>query len=283
MKIRVILLGALLAALGGVCVARSEPAGRLNLADPIDDDAIDLSRVSYVIVSTETGEIVEARWERLDEPMPVGSLVKPFTALAYAESHSFRYPVLRCCGAEDECWLPKGHGTVGIEQALAQSCNTYFHQLADRVLWADIETVARRFGLAAPPIDAPAGAYIGLGSEWKLQPLAVVRAYEELVRRSGDPGIAPLVQGLALSSRNGTGSGMGRALGGSAALTKTGTSPCSHLGDGVYEASNGDGYVIALYPAETPRYTMLVQVHGVSGRVAAIVGGKILARLVQGR
>ena len=76
MKIRIILLGALLAALGGVCVAPSEPAGRLNLADPIDDDAIDLSRVSYVIVSTETGEIVEARWERLEEPMPVGSLVK---------------------------------------------------------------------------------------------------------------------------------------------------------------------------------------------------------------
>jgi len=277
MKISVILLAALLAALGGVCVARSEPAGALN-----PRNTIDLSGVSYVIVSTETSEIVEANWQRLDRPVPAGSLVKPFTALAYAETHSFRYPKLRCRGAEDECWLPKGHGSVGIEQALAQSCNTYFQYLADRVLWADIETVARRFGLAAPPMDAPAGAYIGLGSEWKLQPLAVVRAYEELVRGSGNPGIERLLQGLALGSRGGTGSGIGRALDGAAALAKTGTSTCSHLGDPERKASNGDGYVIALYPAEAPRYTMLVQVHGVPGRVAAIVGGKILVRVVQG-
>ncbi len=274
MKISVILLAVLVA----VSVARSEPAGSLNAQDTIDP-----SSVSYVIVNAETSEIVEAGWERLDKPIPVGSLVKPFTALAYAKSHSFRYPEVRCRGAEDECWLPKGHGTVGVESALAQSCNTYFQWLADRVLWADIETVARRFGLAAPPMDAPVSAYIGLGTEWKLQPLALLRAYQELVSRSGDPGIEPLVQGLALASRSGTGSGIGRALDGGPALVKTGTSPCIHPRDTKRRSSNGDGYVIALYPAGTPRYTMLVQVHGVPGRVAANIGGEILARVVQGK
>ena len=277
MKIRVILLAALLAALVAVCVARSEPAGPLN-----PQDTIDPSSASYVIVNAETSEIVEASWERLDQPIPVGSLVKPFTALAYAESHSFRYPEVRCRGAEDECWLPKGHGTVGVEPALAQSCNTYFQWLADCVLWADIETVARRFGLAAPPMDAPASTYIGLGTEWKLEPLALLRAYQELVRRSGDPGIEPLVQGLALASRSGTGSGIGRAFDGGSALVKTGTSPCIHPRNTERRTSNGDGYVIALYPAGTPRYTMLVQVHGAPGRVAANIGGEVLARVVQG-
>ena len=177
MKISVILLTALIA----VSVERSEPAGPLKPEDPID-----LSSASYVIVDTETSEIVEANWERLDQPIPAGSLVKPFTALAYAARHFFRYPEVRCRGAEDECWLPRGHGTLGVESALAQSCNTYFLWLAGRVLWADIETVARRFGLAAPPMDAPVSAYIGLGTEWKLQPLALLRAYQELVRGSGD-------------------------------------------------------------------------------------------------
>ncbi len=278
MKISVISLAALLTPMAAVSLARAEPAGSLNPADTIDP-----SSISYVIVSTETSEIVEANWKRLYEPIPLGSLVKPFTGLAYAESHFFRYPEVRCRGAEDECWLPKGHGTLGVEPALAQSCNTYFQWLADRVLWADIEMVARRFGLAAPPMDAPASAYIGLGAEWKLPPLALLRAYQELVRRSADPGIEPLVQGLALASRSGTGSGIGRALDGAPALVKTGTSPCIHPRNTGHRTSNGDGYVIALYPAGTPRYTMLVQVHGVPGRVAANIGGKILARVVQGQ
>ena len=278
MKISVISLAALLIPVVAVCAVRSEPAGPLN-----PEDTIDPSSASYVIVNTETNEIVEVSWERLDEPIPAGSLVKPFTALAYAESHSFRYPEVPCRGAEDECWLPKGHGTVTVEPALARSCNTYFQWLADRVLWSDIESVARRFGLAAPPMDAPTSTYIGLGTAWKLQPLALVRAYQELLRGSGDPGVEPLLQGLALASRSGTGSGVGRALEGSSALVKTGTSPCIHRRDAKRRTSNGDGYVIALYPAETPRYTMLVQVHGVPGRVAANIGGKILARIVQGK
>ena len=283
MKISVILLAALLAPLVAVSVAHSEPASRVNPPETIDEDAIDPSSASYVIVSTETREIVEANWERSDEPIPVGSLVKPFTALAYAESHSFRYPEVRCRGAEDECWFPKGHGTLGVKQALAQSCNTYFLWLADRVLWSNMETVARRLGLAAPPMNTPAGTYIGLGTKWKLQPLALLRAYQELVRRSANPGIEPLVQGLALASRSGTGSGIGRALDGEPALVKTGTSPCIHPSDTKRRSSNGDGYVIALYPAEAPRYTMLVQVHGAPGRVAANIGGRILARVVHGQ
>ena len=129
MKISVISLAALLTPMAAVSVARAEPAGSLNPADTIDP-----SSISYVIVSTETSEIVEANWKRLDDPLPVGSLIKPFTALAYAESHAFRYPEVRCRGAEDECWLPKGHGTLGVQSALAQSCNTYFLWLADRVL-----------------------------------------------------------------------------------------------------------------------------------------------------
>ena len=278
MKISVILLAAPLAALVAVCAAHSEPAGPLH-----PEDTIDPSGASYVIVNAETNEIVELSWEHLDEPIPAGSLVKPFTALAYAESHSFRYPELRCRGAEDECWLPKGHGTVAVEAALARSCNTYFQWLADRVLWSDMETVARRFGLAAPPMDAPTSTYIGLGTAWKLRPLALVRAYQELLRGPAGPGVEPLLQGLALAASNGTGSGVGKALEGSSALVKTGTSPCIHRRGAKRRTSNGDGYVIALYPAETPRYTMLVQVHGVPGRVAANIGGKILAQVVQGK
>ena len=40
--------------------------------------------------------------------------------------------------------------------------------------------------------------------------------------------------------------------------------------------NGGDGYVIALYPAESPRLLLLVCVHGVPGAEAAVTVGRIL-------
>ncbi|MEX2301627.1 MAG: penicillin-binding transpeptidase domain-containing protein [Bryobacterales bacterium] len=229
--------------------------------------------VSCVLSTTGGREVVYSRWADYNQPVPVGSLVKPFTALAYAASHGGRFPRIEC-KPESGCWLPSGHGAVGIEQAIGYSCNAYFRSLSEQLQARDLAPVTARFGLPAPPLSALPGAYFGLGDEWRLAPVALVRAYEELLRRSAEPAISRVLAGLKLAGEHGTASGVARALGGLGALAKTGTAPCIHTGPS--HRSNGDGYALVLYPTDQPRYTLLVRVHGVPGREAANLAGEIL-------
>jgi hypothetical protein len=235
--------------------------------------------ISCVLSETGGHEVVYAGWEDFDRPIPLGSLVKPFTALAYAESHGGRFPRFECT-PQSGCWLPSGHGVVEIEDAIAHSCNAYFRGLSEQLHHRDLVAVTARFGLAAPPQTAPSRAFFGLGDDWRIAPVSLVRAYEELLQRSAEPAVGRILAGLKTAAEHGTANGVGRALGGLGALAKTGTAPCIHAKrrDGL----NGDGYALALYPASQPRYTLLVGVHGVPGREAANVAGDILRAVLQG-
>jgi hypothetical protein len=235
--------------------------------------------ISCVLSETGGGEVIYSHWPDLDRPVPLGSLVKPFTALAYAESHGGRFPRIECT-PQSGCWLPAGHGPLEIEKAIAYSCNTYFRGLSEQLRYQDLAQVTARFGLMAPPRSAPSQAYFGLGDDWRLSPVALVRAYEELLKRSAEPVVSRILAGLKASAARGTANGVGRALGGLNSLAKTGTAPCIHQA-GTRHPWTGDGYALVLYPAEQPRYTLLVRVHGVPGRQAAELAGDIL-RVVAG-
>ena len=275
----------------GVSSAASDGSARIGSARVGSAEAgLERAEASWILVDAATGRIVESHWDDVGRPIPLGSLVKPFTALAYAQGHSLIYPEFECSGAAARCWLPTGHGRVNIRQALAHSCNTYFRLLSDRLAFDDMAQVTSRFGLPAPLRLAETTTYFGLGAQWLIRPLEIVRAYQELVRRREEPGIREIIQGLALAGREGTASGAGPSEASlrhrhGALLAKTGTSPCAH-GSGaatpVVRPSNGDGYVILLYPAERPRYTLLVQAHGVPGRQAARIGGQLLSKLLEG-
>ena len=208
-------------------------------------------------------------WTNPAEPVPPGSLLKPFAALAYSASHGFQYPAAVCSG--EGCWLPAGHGALEIEDAIAYSCNVYFRALAREIHSASMAQTAVRFGLPAPLAGAGADSFWGLGSEWAVPPKRLLYAYGELHRRRADPGVSRVLEGLRRAAAHGTASGVGAP-----ALAKTGTGPCRHRG------SNGDGYACALYPADKPRYTMLLQLHGRTGREAARAAGVVLSTLVRG-
>ena len=235
--------------------------------------------ISCVLSETGGREMIYSRWPDFGRPIPLGSLVKPFTALAYAESHGGRFPRVECA-PQSGCWLPSGHGPVEIEEAIASSCNTYFRGLSDQLYHQDLVPVSARFGLSAPPRSAPASAYFGLGDDWQLAPVALVRAYEELLKRSAEPAISRVLAGLQAAAAHGTANGVARALGGLSSLAKTGTAPCIHTAG--RHRSNGDGYALVLYPAGQPRYTLLVRMHGVPGREAANLAGDILRVVVLG-
>lgn len=233
--------------------------------------------VSYLLIDAQTKNVIAFRWADSGRPVPPGSLLKPFVALAYAQNHDYKYPEFNCRGSIDGCWYPSGHGRIGITRAIEYSCNAYFLGLAERVSSQNMRVVAWQLGISTTPRPFMPAALIGLGGSWRITPRQLARAYLNLVAQADGPGVAPLIRGMALSAEAGTTSPIDRALGGRAALAKSGTAPCTHSNH-----APGDGYVMVLYPAESPRLLLLVCVHGVPGAKAAATAGHILRVAVDG-
>ena len=232
---------------------------------------LSLRESAYVLVDATSQRILEARWDDLERPLPLGSLIKPFTAVAYADTHRFTYPMFTCEGTANGCWLPGGHGRVGISAAISHSCNAYFRQLAQHTAPDALASRLQWFGVRANTAMPTNGSMVGFGDELKLAPAAIIRGYLELASRATQPGISPIVEGLLEAARTGTGRGVGAAIHGANALVKTGTAPCSHS-----RRATADGYTIVLYPADRPRVVLLVQAHGRTGADSAVVAGELL-------
>lgn len=230
--------------------------------------------ISFLLLDAQSGAILASRWDDPERPIPLGSLVKPFTALAYGEAHAFRYPLHYCRGTATGCWLPRGHGQVDLTSAIAHSCNSYFRTLTANLTPSDIAPTATRFGVQSPPSDAPSSALAGLGSRWTISPLSMARAYLELLRRRNQPGVRQILAGMEESAEQGTGAEVDRALPYPDALVKTGTAPCTHGGH-----APGDGFTVAMLPAHQSRILLMVRVHGVPGAQAAKVAGAMLRQM----
>lgn len=234
----------------------------------------DSSNISFLLLDAQTGAVLGSRWDDPRKPIPVGSLVKPIVALAYGEQHAFVYPTHVCRGTATGCWLPHGHGDVDISSAIAHSCNSYFRVLTGGMTAAEVSPIARRLGLEIPSGDASGPELTGLGNRWSIAPLNIARAYLELLRRRDQPGVRQIFDGMEASAEQGTGADVDRALPYPDALVKTGTAACTHAA-----RAPGDGFTIALLPAENPSILLLIRVHGVSGAKAANVAGAMLQRI----
>ena len=230
--------------------------------------------ISFLLLDARTGRVLASRWDNPQAPIPLGSLVKPFTALAYGEHHAFRYPAHICRGTATGCWLPRGHGEVDLPSAIAYSCNSYFRALTENMTAVDVSPTALRFGLEPPPPETAAPTLAGLGNRWLISPLSMARAYLEFVRRRDQPGVRQILAGMAQSAEQGTGAEVDRALPFSDALVKTGTAMCTHA-----KRAPGDGFTIAMSPSGDPQILLMVRVHGVPGAQAAKTAGQMLSRL----
>src|SRR5262249_49673053 len=140
--------------------------------------------LSYLLLDGD-GSVIAQRWEHPEQDVPVGSLIKPFLAVAYGQMHQ-TFPRFRCVG-KTTCWLASGHGTLQIRDAIAFSCTSYFHQLVanagrgfERAFNAFDLHDERRPQAASPPSGSAA-------------PLKLARAYLELTRRSRDTAVVPVL------------------------------------------------------------------------------------------
>ena len=96
----------------------------------------------------------------LDQPLfnramrgkyPPGSTIKPILALAGLEQNAIQAQQTRFCGGHYSLpgsshryrdWKPAGHGLITMHDAIAQSCDTYFYELANDI---GIDIMARTF------------------------------------------------------------------------------------------------------------------------------------------
>src|ERR1700720_1921156 len=72
------------------------------------------SDISYLLFDARSGTLLSSRWDDPAKPIPLGSLVKPFTARAYGETHENRFPSHICRDEAGGCWQTRPHGKVNL-------------------------------------------------------------------------------------------------------------------------------------------------------------------------
>ena len=89
-----------------------------------------------------------------------GSTIKPIVALSALENNiiSPNFKV-NCTGKMEmygqtyHCWKKKGHGVVDLKNAIKQSCDTYFYEIARKLGVDRLEKTALKFGLGEKVLD----------------------------------------------------------------------------------------------------------------------------------
>ncbi len=83
-----------------------------------------------------------------------GSTIKPIVALSALENKIINTNfTVKCTGKTEmygqtyHCWKKKGHGFVSLRNAMKQSCDTYFYEIARRLGVDKLSETAKKFGL----------------------------------------------------------------------------------------------------------------------------------------
>jgi cell division protein FtsI/penicillin-binding protein 2 len=225
--------------------------------------------ISFLLLDAENAQVISEHWPEVERPVPVGSLMKPFLAIANGR----RDLEFTCRGRSSMCWRPGGHGRIGLATAIAHSCNAYFRELAHDVTVTELRKVASRFDLSIPPDEIPE-TLIGVNDHWKNTPKALARAYLRLKSEAHDDTVAQILRGMSEATVQGTSNAIGVALTPMVSLAKTGTAPCTHK-----KHAPGDGFALVMWPATQPKLLLLVRVHGKPGSQAAALAGEMILRI----
>ena len=83
-----------------------------------------------------------------------GSTIKPIVALSALENRIINTKfTVKCEGKKEmygqtyHCWKKKGHGFVNLRNAMKQSCDTYFYEVARKLGVDKLSVTAKKFGL----------------------------------------------------------------------------------------------------------------------------------------
>ena len=107
---------------------------------------------------------------------PPGSTLKPIVALSALE-HDVVNPklIIQCNGKIEfygetyHCWKEKGHGFLNLRNAIKQSCDCYFYEVARRLGVDRLSVTSKKFGLGDKPLNFLSEEKKGVvpNTEWK--------------------------------------------------------------------------------------------------------------------
>jgi len=109
---------------------------------------------------------------------PPGSTIKPLVALSALENDVVSPNTTTECKGEIElyghkfhCWKEKGHGFLRLREAIKQSCDIYFYEVARRLGVDRLAVTANKFGLGNKVFDILDEEQTGLvpTTKWKLK------------------------------------------------------------------------------------------------------------------
>jgi len=109
---------------------------------------------------------------------PPGSTVKPIVALSALENDVISPKfVVQCKGSIElygqtyHCWKEKGHGYMSLRNAIKQSCDVYFYEVARRLGVDRLSITAKKFGFGKKVLDSFSEEKIGVvpNTKWKLK------------------------------------------------------------------------------------------------------------------
>jgi len=109
---------------------------------------------------------------------PPGSTIKPLVALSALENDVISPNTTTECKGEIElyghkyhCWKEKGHGFLRLREAIKQSCDIYFYEVARRLGVDRLAETATKFGLGNKVFDILEEEQSGLvpTTQWKLE------------------------------------------------------------------------------------------------------------------
>ena len=109
---------------------------------------------------------------------PPGSTIKPIVALSALENDVISPNTTVECKGEIElyghkyhCWKEKGHRFMRLREAIKQSCDIYFYEVARRLGVDRLAVTAKKFGLGNKVLDILEGERKGLvpNTTWKLK------------------------------------------------------------------------------------------------------------------
>jgi penicillin-binding protein 2 len=137
---------------------------------------------------------------------PLGSVMKTISATAVADTGVYTLDQKYTCSGiwtrdiTRYDWLPGGHGTITLPQALTRSCNPYFYEVGYQLNQYDpfaLPTYARRLGLGAPTglTDVAEASGLIIDPDWKRTNTGIEWTFSDAVNMAigqGEVQVTPL-------------------------------------------------------------------------------------------
>jgi len=147
----------------------------------VSSPTFDANKFVHGISQKDWSELIKNdRKPLINKPMaglyPPGSTIKPIVALSALENEVIESKlVVQCQGKVERygqlyhCWKEKGHGYMNLRNAIKQSCDIYFYEVARRLGIDRLSVTAKQFGLGKKVLNHFVEEKEGVvpNTEWK--------------------------------------------------------------------------------------------------------------------